>query len=93
MLIDPKTNGGVPETGARPGAQGLERHGLRNLNVVYWNLGAAQLLEHAVRRGEGAFAGQRRIRGADRPVYRPLAQGQVRGSRRGDRGQCAMGPP
>ena len=57
MLIDPKTNGGVPETGARPGAQGLERHGLRNLNVVYWNLGAAQLLEHAVRRGEGAFAG------------------------------------
>jgi phosphoenolpyruvate carboxykinase (ATP) len=51
-LKDPKSGGGC----FGPGAEGLERHGLRNLNVAYWNLGAAQLLEHAVRRGEGAFA-------------------------------------
>ncbi len=35
---------------------GLERHGLHNLNKTYWNLGAPQLLEQAIARGEGSLA-------------------------------------
>jgi phosphoenolpyruvate carboxykinase (ATP) len=45
------TNTGI---GASP--FGLERHGLRNLNMAYWNLGTAQLLEHAIQRREGSLA-------------------------------------
>ena len=32
------------------------RAGMRNIDMAYWNLGATQLLEHAVRRHEGLFA-------------------------------------
>jgi phosphoenolpyruvate carboxykinase (ATP) len=35
---------------------GLERHGLHNLDNAYWNLGAPQLLEQAIARGEGSLA-------------------------------------
>lgn len=34
----------------------LENHGLRNLRTVYWNLSRAELIEHAVVRGEGHFS-------------------------------------
>ncbi len=32
---------------------GLEKHGLRPTQTVHWNLSPAELVEHAVRRGEG----------------------------------------
>ncbi|MGA2741193.1 MAG: phosphoenolpyruvate carboxykinase (ATP) [Bryobacteraceae bacterium] len=44
------------DAGVRHSRYGLAEHGIRNYNTAYWNLGAAQLLEHAVRRGEGLFA-------------------------------------
>jgi phosphoenolpyruvate carboxykinase (ATP) len=46
----------IVNAGNRPSRHGLEHHGLRNIDVAYWNLGAAQLLEHAVARREGSFA-------------------------------------
>jgi phosphoenolpyruvate carboxykinase (ATP) len=38
------------------GAGILEQHGIRNVNAVYWNLGTAQLVEHAIQRREGNIA-------------------------------------
>lgn len=35
---------------------GLEKHGLKNLGAVHWNLDAAGLYEHAIRRSEGKIA-------------------------------------
>ena len=35
---------------------GLETHGLKNLGAVHWNLDAAGLYEHAIRRQEGKIA-------------------------------------
>jgi phosphoenolpyruvate carboxykinase (ATP) len=35
----------------------LREHSIRNINIAYWNLGTAQLLERAVERHEGLFAG------------------------------------
>lgn len=46
----------TPNAGIRPSRFGLLEHGIRNINIAYWNLGTAQLLEHAVRRHEGLFA-------------------------------------
>jgi len=46
----------TPNAGIRPSRYGLGEHGIRNINIAYWNLGTAQLLEHAVRRHEGLFA-------------------------------------
>ena len=46
----------IANAGIRPSRFGLDRHGIRNINVAYWNLGTAQLLEHAVQRHEGLFA-------------------------------------
>ncbi len=46
----------MQNAGVRPSRYGLREHGFRNLNVVYWNLGTAQLLEHSVQRHEGLFA-------------------------------------
>lgn len=46
----------TPNAGIRPSRYGLIEHGIRNINIAYWNLGTAQLLEHAVRRHEGLFA-------------------------------------
>ena len=36
-------------------AYGLENHGLRNPKAVHWNLTQAALIEHAVRKDEGAL--------------------------------------
>ncbi len=41
---------------ALSGAAPLNEHGIRNVEVVHWNLGAAQLLEKAVQRGEGILS-------------------------------------
>jgi phosphoenolpyruvate carboxykinase (ATP) len=35
---------------------GLEQHGIRNVNAAYWNLGTAQLVEQALQRHEGTLA-------------------------------------
>ncbi len=45
-------------TGVHPGDDGLAAHGLHNLNDTFWNLGAPQLVEHAVRRREGHLAAE-----------------------------------
>ncbi len=42
----------MPEIGLRNGAFGADKVGLENLRAVYWNLGAPQLYEHALRSGE-----------------------------------------
>ena len=34
----------------------LASHGIRNLNSAHWNLGTAELLEHAIRRKEGLLS-------------------------------------
>jgi phosphoenolpyruvate carboxykinase (ATP) len=46
----------MQNAGILPSRFGLEQQGLRNLNCAYWNLGTAQLLEHAIRRHEGLLA-------------------------------------
>jgi phosphoenolpyruvate carboxykinase (ATP) len=52
MLTESK----IANAGIRPSKYGLEMQGLRNLNCAYWNLGTAQLLEHAIQRREGGLA-------------------------------------
>ena len=42
--------------GGRSSRNGLEQHGIRNINTAYWNAGTAQLLEHAIQRREGTLA-------------------------------------
>jgi phosphoenolpyruvate carboxykinase (ATP) len=39
----------------RESRYGLENHGVRNPGTVFWNLTPVELVEHAVRRGEGAL--------------------------------------
>ncbi len=39
-----------------PSKYGLENHGLRNLNMVYWTLSTPSLIEQAVARHEGVLA-------------------------------------
>jgi phosphoenolpyruvate carboxykinase (ATP) len=46
----------IANAGSHPSRFGLDRHGLRNVNTAYWNLGTAQLLEHAIQRREGSLA-------------------------------------
>jgi len=46
----------IANAGIRPSRFGLDRNGLHNLNTAYWNLGTAQLLEHAIQRREGSLA-------------------------------------
>ena len=48
--------GKIANAGIRPSRHGLEQQGFHNLNVAYWNLGTAQLLEHAIQRREGNLA-------------------------------------
>jgi phosphoenolpyruvate carboxykinase (ATP) len=38
---------------ANAGQLGIEDLGIRHVNAAYWNLGAAQLVEHAIQRREG----------------------------------------
>jgi phosphoenolpyruvate carboxykinase (ATP) len=54
--MDTGQSSATPNAGIRPSHYGLAEHGIRNINIAYWNLGTAQLLEHAVRRHEGLFA-------------------------------------
>jgi len=54
--MDTEQSSATPDAGIRPSRYGLAEHGIRNINIAYWNLGSAQLLEHAVRRHEGLFA-------------------------------------
>jgi phosphoenolpyruvate carboxykinase (ATP) len=42
----------------QPQATGLEGHGIRNVERVYWNLGVPALYEEAVRRREGLIAAE-----------------------------------
>jgi phosphoenolpyruvate carboxykinase (ATP) len=39
----------------RESRYGLDNHGIRNPGTVYWNLNPVELVEHAVRRGEGSL--------------------------------------
>src|SRR5438067_11694196 len=45
-----------PGHGVPPASDALAEHGLHNINDAFWNLGAPQLVEHAVRRREGSLA-------------------------------------
>ncbi len=44
----------APSVG-RESRHGLDNHGLRNPGTVFWNLIPAELVEHAIRRGEGTI--------------------------------------
>jgi phosphoenolpyruvate carboxykinase (ATP) len=46
----------MQNTGIRPSRYSLQDQGLRNLQIAYWNLGTAQLLEKAIQRHEGMLA-------------------------------------
>lgn len=46
----------MQNAGIRPSSYSLQDQGLRNLQIAYWNLGTAQLLEKAVQRHEGMLA-------------------------------------
>jgi phosphoenolpyruvate carboxykinase (ATP) len=54
--MDAEQSSPAVAAGIRPSRYSLAEHGIRNINTAYWNLGTAQLLEHAVRRHEGLFA-------------------------------------
>jgi phosphoenolpyruvate carboxykinase (ATP) len=47
--------GSAAPTVGRESGFGLEKHGVRNPGTVFWNLSPVELVEHAVRRGEGAL--------------------------------------
>jgi phosphoenolpyruvate carboxykinase (ATP) len=51
-IVNPGTGSGVV---GRPGRHGLDRHGLHDPGTVHWNLEPAELVEHAIRRGEGVL--------------------------------------
>jgi len=46
----------MPHLGVNPSRYGLDKHGIENLNQVFWNLGTAALIENAIRRREGLLA-------------------------------------
>src|SRR6185312_16706469 len=57
MMIAPARRGfeeefSVQETGVRNGAFGADKFGLKNLKALFWNFGAPQLYEHALRNNE-----------------------------------------
>ncbi len=43
----------MQEVGVRSSKYGIEKHGIHNVNDVFWNLPTAALYEHVVRRREG----------------------------------------
>ncbi len=43
-------------TGVNPSSYGLDKHGIRNVGVVAWNLSPAALIEEVLRRREGKMA-------------------------------------
>jgi phosphoenolpyruvate carboxykinase (ATP) len=42
-------------TFGRESRYGLDNHGIRNPGTVFWNLNPVELVEHAIRRGEGSL--------------------------------------
>jgi phosphoenolpyruvate carboxykinase (ATP) len=46
----------IVNAGLGPSRHGLEACGLYHVRTAFWNLGAAHLVEHALRRGEGSLA-------------------------------------
>ncbi len=46
----------MQNAGIGPSRYGLHEHGIRNINIAYWNMDTAQLLERSVQRHEGLFA-------------------------------------
>src|SRR5437762_2331762 len=53
MPTDTKQSAGV---GTQPGTYGLAAHGLHNINAIYSDLAAPQLVEQALQRREGTLA-------------------------------------
>jgi phosphoenolpyruvate carboxykinase (ATP) len=47
--------GSAAETVGRESRNGLETHGIHSSGTVHWNLNPVELVEHAVRRGEGTL--------------------------------------
>jgi phosphoenolpyruvate carboxykinase (ATP) len=45
----------MQNAGIHPSRYSLREHGIRNINIAYWNLETAQLLERSVERREGLF--------------------------------------
>ena len=43
----------MQQVGVNPSHYGIDHHGIRNVNTVYWNLPTPALYEHIVRRQEG----------------------------------------
>ncbi len=46
----------MQNTGIRPSKYGLDKQGIRNLEIAHWNLGTAQLIEKTMQRHEGLLA-------------------------------------
>ena len=46
----------MENAGVRPSRHDLTIHGIQNIEVAHWNLGAAQLIEKAIQRHEGMLA-------------------------------------
>lgn len=47
----------MSDMGSRPHSNyGLENHGLRNVRNAYWNLSVGELIEEAIKRGEGKLS-------------------------------------
>src|SRR5579862_1480279 len=46
----------MQNAGVRPSRYELTRHGLKQVETAYWNLGTAQLVEKAIERREGTLA-------------------------------------
>jgi phosphoenolpyruvate carboxykinase (ATP) len=46
----------MQNAGIHPSRYGLDQHGIRNIDIAYWNLGTAQLLERSIQRHEGLLA-------------------------------------
>ena len=59
--------------------QGLEAHGVQTSKPVHFNLSAAALYEHAIRRQEGPARAGGPARVPHRRAHRPLAERQVHG--------------
>jgi phosphoenolpyruvate carboxykinase (ATP) len=70
----------MQNTGIQPSGFGLEEHGIRNANLVFWNLGTAQLIEQAIKRREGLLAsgGALVVRTGDHTGRSPLDKFVVR---------------
>mgnify|MGYP003348545059 CR=1 FL=1 len=46
----------MTQSGNSKSSVGLEKHGLKPTGNVFWNLGRAELIEHAVKNGDGKLS-------------------------------------